>query len=163
MLSDQCVTNKNPQHLYVLISIAHLIWSRKWVSDCCLTNANSAIFQLWWEQVHFQWDDDDVHFVLDQHTKLDFYSASLLKQQSVERHFAPRRHIILIQSQPVTTESNLAWMVLWWSPFKMASQQPSTPFKMAVVAKYLFSCPLLLYYKSKWAQILITATWQWVV
>ena len=21
-----------------------------------------------WEQVNFQWDDDEVHFVLDQHT-----------------------------------------------------------------------------------------------
>ena len=101
MLSDQFVTNKKPHHLYVLISIAHLIWSRKWVSDCCLTNANSAIFQLWREQVHFQWDDDDVHFVLDQHAKLDFYSASLLKQQSADRLVALLGKIILIPSQPV--------------------------------------------------------------
>jgi hypothetical protein len=27
-------------------------------------------------------DDDKVHFVLDQHAELDFYSASSLKQQS---------------------------------------------------------------------------------
>ena len=26
-------------------------------------------------------DDDDVRFVLDEHVELDFYSASLLKQQ----------------------------------------------------------------------------------
>jgi hypothetical protein len=39
-----------------------------------------------WEQVNFQWDDDEVRFVLDQHTELDFYSASLLKQQSAGRH-----------------------------------------------------------------------------
>ena len=32
-------------------------------------------------KVHFD-DDDDVHFVLDQHAELDFYSASSLKQQS---------------------------------------------------------------------------------
>jgi hypothetical protein len=37
-----------------------------------------------------------VHFVLDQHAELSFYSASSLKQQS-----APLRHIILIPSQPV--------------------------------------------------------------
>jgi hypothetical protein len=30
------------------------------------------------EQVHFQWDDDD--------DELDFYSVSLLKQQSADRH-----------------------------------------------------------------------------
>jgi hypothetical protein len=35
-------------------------------------------------------------FVLDQHAKLDFYSASLLKQ-----HIAPLGHIIPILSQPV--------------------------------------------------------------
>jgi hypothetical protein len=34
-----------------------------------------------WEQVNFQWDDDEVRFVLDQHAELDFYSASSLKQQ----------------------------------------------------------------------------------
>jgi len=34
-------------------------------------------------------NDDEVHFVLDQHTLLDFYSASSLKQQSADRHVAP--------------------------------------------------------------------------
>jgi hypothetical protein len=38
--------------------------------------ANSAIFQLY----HFQWDNDELCFVGDQHTELDFYSASSLKQ-----------------------------------------------------------------------------------
>jgi len=41
---------------------------------------------------------------LDQHTWLDFYSASSLKQQSQQsmgRHVASLRHIILILSQPV--------------------------------------------------------------
>jgi hypothetical protein len=31
-------------------------------------------------------NDDDVHFVLDQHTELDFYSANSLKQQFTDRH-----------------------------------------------------------------------------
>jgi hypothetical protein len=55
----------------------------------------------WWKQVNFQWDDDEVRLVLDQHAELDFYSASSLKQQSVDRYFAPLGHIILIPSQPV--------------------------------------------------------------
>jgi thiamine biosynthesis protein ThiC len=50
-------------------------------------------------QVNLQWDDD-VRFVLDQHTELDFDSASSLKQQSAGRHVAPLEHIILIPSQP---------------------------------------------------------------
>ena len=53
-----------------------------------------------WEQVNFQWDDDNVHFVLDQHAWLDFYSASSLKQHSEGRHVAPLGHIIMIVSQP---------------------------------------------------------------
>jgi hypothetical protein len=53
------------------------------------------------EQVNFQWDDDEVHFILDQHAELDFYSARPLKQQSVGRHVAQLGHIILIPSQPV--------------------------------------------------------------
>ena len=60
----------------------------------------------WLEQVDFQWDDDDeVHFVLDQHAKLDFYSVSSVKQQCVDRHVAPLGHIILIPSQPFFTLS----------------------------------------------------------
>jgi hypothetical protein len=55
----------------------------------------------WWEQVNFQWDDDEVRFVLDQHAELDFNSVSSLKQQSVGRHVAPLGHNILIPSQPV--------------------------------------------------------------
>jgi hypothetical protein len=50
---------------------------------------------------NFQWNDDEVHFVLDQHTELDFYSASSLKQQSAGRHIDPLGNIILIPSQPV--------------------------------------------------------------
>jgi hypothetical protein len=37
------------------------------------------------EEVNFQQDDDEVRFVLDQHAKLEFYSADLLKQQSSGR------------------------------------------------------------------------------
>jgi hypothetical protein len=55
----------------------------------------------WGEQATFQWDDDEVHFVLDQHAELDFFGASSLKQQSAGRHVAPLEHIILIPSQPV--------------------------------------------------------------
>jgi hypothetical protein len=45
--------------------------------------------------------DDEIHFVLDQHAELDFYSASSLKKQSAGRHIGPLGHIILIPSQPV--------------------------------------------------------------
>jgi hypothetical protein len=40
----------------------------------------------WREQVYFKWDDDEVPFVLDQHTELDLYSSS--SQQSAGRHVA---------------------------------------------------------------------------
>jgi hypothetical protein len=70
----------------------HSIISDEWVSDCSLMPI---------QQFNFQWDDDEVCFVLDQHAKLDFYSASSLRQQSVGIHVAPLGHIILIPSQPV--------------------------------------------------------------
>jgi hypothetical protein len=57
------------------------------------------------EKVTFQWDDDEVRFVLDQHADLDLYSASSLKQQTVDRHVAPLGHIILISTQPVVALS----------------------------------------------------------
>ena len=43
----------------------------------------------WREQVNFQWDNDEIRFLLDQHAGLDFYSGSSLKQQSTDRHVAP--------------------------------------------------------------------------
>jgi hypothetical protein len=69
------------------------------VNEWLLFNPNSVIFQLY--QVDFQWDDDEVRFVLDQHAYVDFHSASSLKQQSTDIHVAPLGHIILIQSQPL--------------------------------------------------------------
>jgi hypothetical protein len=51
--------------------------------------------------VNCQWDDDEVRFVQDQYTELDFYSTSSMKQQSADRHVALLGHIILIPSQSV--------------------------------------------------------------
>ena len=77
--------------------------ANEWVSEWLLFSANSAIFSAisWREQANFQWDDDEIRFVLDQHAELDFYSASSLKQQSEDRHVVSLWHIILIPSQPV--------------------------------------------------------------
>jgi hypothetical protein len=55
----------------------------------------------WREQVNFQWNNDEIRFVLDQHVMLDIYSASSLKQQSTDRHVTTLGNIILILSQPV--------------------------------------------------------------
>jgi hypothetical protein len=50
------------------------------------------------EHINFQWDDNEVRFVLDQQAELNFYAASSLKQQSAGRHVTPLGHIILIPS-----------------------------------------------------------------
>jgi hypothetical protein len=58
----------------------------------------------WREQVLFwrdDYDDDNVRVVLNEHSELDFYSTSSLKQQSAKRHVAPPGHIILIPSKTV--------------------------------------------------------------
>ena len=57
----------------------------------------------WREQNTFQWDDDEIRFVLAQHAELDFffYSSSSLKQQSAGKDVAPVGHIILIPSKLV--------------------------------------------------------------
>jgi hypothetical protein len=52
----------------------------------------------------------------------------------------------------------------WEGPFHNYVWQSRPPFKMTAVTKnrHFFNCQFLLYYKSKWAQILTAATWQWV-
>jgi hypothetical protein len=47
-------------------------------------NNYSAV--VWREQATYQWDDDDVCFVLEQHDWLDFHRVSSLKQQSLGVH-----------------------------------------------------------------------------
>ena len=79
----------------------HYIWVSEWVSDCCLRQFSNFSTISWREQVNFQWDDDEVRFVLDQPDELDFNSTSSLKQQSAGRYVAPLGRIILIPSQPV--------------------------------------------------------------
>ena len=71
------------------------------LSEWVLLNVNSAIFQLYHGENKLIYNE--VHFVLDQHAQLDFYSAhaSSLKQQPTGRHVAPLWHINLISSQPV--------------------------------------------------------------
>ena len=56
----------------------------------------------WRAQDKFQWDDNEIRFVLDQHAEYDFfYGSSSQKQQSEGGHVAPLGHIILIPNQPV--------------------------------------------------------------
>jgi len=71
------------------------------MSDCCLT-PNEQFFSYFMVRTSYFWDDDKVHFVLDQHDLLDFNSA-FLKQQPMDRHVAPLGHIIPMPSQPVFT------------------------------------------------------------
>jgi len=73
----------------------------EWVIDCCLMPIQQFVSYIMAKHVIFQWDDDEIRFVLDQHAELDFYSASSLKQESAGRHVAPFGRIILIPSQPV--------------------------------------------------------------
>jgi len=78
-------------------------WVSEWVSDYCLTPSNVSVIS-WRKQVTF-WldgdddDDDDICFVVEQLAAGD----SSLKQQSVGKHVAPLKHIILIPSQQVFT------------------------------------------------------------
>jgi hypothetical protein len=93
--------------LYLLISLSITRYCKnslksERVRDCYFTSIQHFLLAISLrEQVNFKWDDEEVCFVLDQHTELDFYSAISLKQQSVGRHVAPLGHIFLIPSQPV--------------------------------------------------------------
>ena len=51
-----------------------------------------------------------MRFVLDQHSELDFYIASSLKEQSMGRYVAPLCHINLIPSQPVFGLTPECWV-----------------------------------------------------
>jgi hypothetical protein len=46
-------------------------------------------------------NDNDVHFVLDQHAELDIYSVSSLKQQSAGRHITPLHAVSLCDASMI--------------------------------------------------------------
>jgi len=96
-----CLIGVDIQEIHLIInSIMLSIKWGQWVI-VVLRQLNNISAISWREQVNFQLNDDEARFVLDQHTELDFYSASSLKQQSADRHVAILGHIILIPSQPV--------------------------------------------------------------
>jgi hypothetical protein len=71
------------------------------VSDCRLTPNEQCFSYIMARESYIQWNNNDAHFVLDQHAKLGFYSAGSLKQQFTGTHVASLAHIITISSQPV--------------------------------------------------------------
>ena len=73
-------------------------------------------------------------------------------------------HISIFSSK--TTESNwtkLVWECPWLVHFQNCVWQPCPQFKMVAATKNVnfFTCLFLLYYNSKWAQILSAATWHY--
>ena len=77
------------------------ILMNEWVNDYCLTPNEQFPSYFMARTSYFEWNDDEIRFVLDQHTELDFYNASSLKQQSAGRQVAPLEHIIMIPRQLV--------------------------------------------------------------
>jgi hypothetical protein len=61
---------------------------------------NPAKMSIFPDHIHW-WGDYYIRFVLDQHSQLGWYSASLLKQLSARIYITQLLHIILIQSETV--------------------------------------------------------------
>jgi hypothetical protein len=53
----------------------------EWVSDYCFTPNEQFIRYIMTRTSYIRWDDDDIHFLLDHHAYLDFYSVCSQKQQ----------------------------------------------------------------------------------
>ena len=63
------------------------------MSDWLLFNHKWAIYShIMARTSYIRWNDNDVYFVLDQHDKLDIYSASSLKQQFAGWYVDPLTH-----------------------------------------------------------------------
>ena len=76
-------------NLYVMTSFTILIVSHQLtLSDCSLTSNEQFSAISWWEKVTYRWDDD-VRFVLDQHSKMDFCKVRVLAYSAVDRGFGP--------------------------------------------------------------------------
>jgi hypothetical protein len=80
ILIDAIIYLRHNMHFYSDIRLFYLtlkLWpttTNHIVREWLLFNANSTIFSAvsWGEQINFQWHDDEVRIVLDQHDWLDF-------------------------------------------------------------------------------------------
>ena len=88
----------------VSITLKKLNWKNNITFNFCSLLLRRRIHTI--TQYLTQRDSNVVHSALDQHTSLDFYSASSLKPQSEGRRVAPIGHIILIPIQSVFVLSN---------------------------------------------------------
>jgi hypothetical protein len=85
-----------------------IVWSNVWLVEWLFFKRQVSPFLLaisWRDAFRY---DDDIRFVLDQYTSLDFYSASSLKQQSVDRH-VPHSHTLswlILRVWEETTNTN---------------------------------------------------------
>jgi hypothetical protein len=61
----------------------------EWLGDYCIAPNEQFSSYFMARTSYFEWYDDEIRFPLDQHTELDFYSASRLKQQSAGRYVIP--------------------------------------------------------------------------
>ena len=102
----------------------------------------------WWEQVTFRWDDNDVHFVLSEHSLLDLYSAISLKNSAQVDHVTPVGHILLILNQPALTpqccmligeqQAPILLSLIW--PVQDSNQSASVNHVVTSVASTVSNC-----------------------
>ena len=81
--------------LFFLLSNLNIQILLKQLSEWLLFNTNSAVIS-WREQVNFQWDDDEVRFVLNQYAELFFFIV--LAHWNNSPRVDMSLHIILIPS-----------------------------------------------------------------
>jgi hypothetical protein len=92
------------------------------------------------EQVTFRWDDDDICFVLDQHTEFDFYCTNSLKQQSTWSYsnVAPLKDTLTWVWVNMSLFLNAAWLIVkkqkihillvnWIDSTRSTTMKTSTP------------------------------------
>jgi hypothetical protein len=70
-------TMSNTEQIQFLNIIKKQKQTYEWVSDCCLMPSQQFSAISWREQVNYQWDDDEVRFVLNQHADMSLHSDTL--------------------------------------------------------------------------------------
>ena len=88
-------------------------WVSEWVSivECQLGNFSAIP---WWEQVDFQLNDDEIRFVPDQHTTLDFHSASGQKCHLTRTYYSDsERAAVIVWISNYLCNQCLSPLIFW--------------------------------------------------
>ena len=85
----------------------------EWLTDCCSMSTQQFSAISWREQVNFQWDNDEVCFILDNSPRMD-----MLPHSNALSWFRANQSLLFLHNAACLTEKQNQFHSLWLDPIR---------------------------------------------